>query len=217
MSRFEFGKIYGGAFGSMRLRVLTTTTAIALSGALLGGCIGNSVTPPATYDLVAPKVMTLTAPRAAKFQLVINEPSAVRSLENDRIMVRSGTRVAYFKGAAWTDRLPRLMQARMVEAFQNAGLVSAVGSRSDRLDADYELSTQVQAFQVEVDHGKAEAYANLYVKVIDGKNGRMVASRGFQSRVNTSDKDVEQMVIALNQAFDNVLREVVPWVAKRKR
>ena len=96
----------------MRARVLTTTTAIALSGALLGGCIiGNSVTPPAVYDLVAPKVMTLTAPRAAKFQLVINEPDAVRSLENDRILVRNGARVAYYKGAAWTDRLPRLMQA----------------------------------------------------------------------------------------------------------
>ncbi len=163
----------------MRPRGLITATTLALSGVLLGGCLGSNVTPPATYDLVAPKVMTLTAPRPAKFQLVVNEPSAVRSLETDRILVKSGQRIAYYKGAAWSDRLPRLMQARMVEAFQNAGLVSAVGSRSDRLDADYELSTQVQAFQVNVNQGYAEAYANLYVKIIDGDNGRMVASRGF--------------------------------------
>ena len=200
----------------MRSRALITATTVALSGVVLGGCLGSNVSPPATYDLVAPKVMTLTAPRAAKFQLVINEPAAVRSLENDRILVRSGSRVAYYKGAAWTDRLPRLMQARMVEAFQNTGLVRAVGSRSDRLDADYELSTQVQAFQVEVNKGQAEAHANLYVKVIDGDNGRMVASRGFEARVSTSEKDVDQMVVSLNQAFDQVLREVVPWVAKRK-
>ena len=199
----------------MRSRTLIIATTVALSGALLGGC--SSASPPSTYDLIAPKVMTLTAPRAAKFQLVINEPDAVRSLENDRIMVRDGAKVAYYKGAAWTDRLPRLMQVRMVEAFQNTGLVSAVGSRSDRLDADYELSTQVQSFQIEVTKGKAEAYANLYVKVIDGDNGRMVASRGFESRVSTSAKDVDQMVVSLNQAFDQVLREVVPWVAKRKR
>jgi cholesterol transport system auxiliary component len=160
--------------------------------------------------------MTLTAPRPAKFQLVINEPGTVRSLETDRIMVKSGARVAYYKNAAWSDRLPRLMQARMVEAFQNTGLVKAVGSRSDRLDADFELSTQVQAFQINVNQGQAEAYANLYVKVIDGNNGRMVASRGFEARVSTSSKDVEEMVISLNQAFDKVLREVVPWVAKRK-
>jgi len=200
----------------MRPRGLITATTLALSGVLLGGCLGSNVTPPATYDLVAPKVMTLTAPRPAKFQLVVNEPSAVRSLETDRILVKSGQRIAYYKGAAWSDRLPRLMQARMVEAFQNAGLVSAVGSRSDRLDADYELSTQVQAFQVNVNQGQAEAYANLYVKVIDGNNGRMVASRGFEARVGTSSKDVGEMVVSLNQAFDKVLREVVPWVAKRK-
>ncbi len=201
----------------MGSRPFITATTVALSGILLGGCLGSKVSQVATYDLVAPKVSTLTAPRAAKFQLVINEPGAVRSLENDRIMVRDGAKVAYYKGAAWTDRLPRLMQARMVEAFQNTGLVQAVGSRSDRLNADFELSTQVQAFQVEVNQGSADAYANLYVKVIDGDNGRMVASRGFEARVSTSPKDVDQMVVSLNQAFDQVLREVVPWVAKRKR
>ena len=201
----------------MGSRSFITATTVALSGILLGGCLGSKVSQVATYDLVAPKVSTLTAPRAAKFQLVINEPGAVRSLENDRIMVRDGAKVAYYKGAAWTDRLPRLMQARMVEAFQNTGLVQAVGSRSDRLNADFELSTQVQAFQVEVNQGSADAYANLYVKVIDGDNGRMVASRGFEARVSTSPKDVDQMVVSLNQAFDQVLREVVPWVAKRKR
>ncbi len=201
----------------MRPPALITGTALALCGVMLGGCLGSSAVPPATYDLAAPKVLTLTAPRPAKFQLVVNEPSAVRSLESDRILVRSGARVAYYKNAAWTDRLPRLMQARMIEAFQNAGLVSAVGSRSDRLDADVELATQVQAFQIEVNQGQAEAHARLYVKVIDGNNGRMTASRGFESRVSTSSTDVEEMVVSLNQAFDNVLREVVPWVANRKR
>ncbi len=200
----------------MRSRGLITATTIALSSVMLGGCLGSNAVPPATYDLVAPKIMTLTAPRPAKFQLVINEPGAVRSLETDRIMVKSGPQVAYYKGAAWSDRLPRLMQARMVEAFQNAGLVSAVGSRSDRLDADYELSTQVQAFQVNVDQGQSQAHASLYVKIIDGDNGRMVASRGFEASVGTSSKDVDEMVVSLNQAFDKVLREVVPWVAKRK-
>lgn len=197
-------------------RATITASVLALSGIMLGGCLGSNATPPATYDLVAPKVMTLTAPRPAKFQLVVGEPTAVRSLDTDRILVKSGARIAYYKDAAWSDHLPRLMQARMVEAFQNAGLVSAVGSRADRLDADYELATQVQAFDVEVDGSSAQARASLYVKVINGDNGRMVASRAFESRVPSSPKDVDQMVTSLNQAFDNVLREIVPWVAKRK-
>lgn len=197
-------------------RATITASVLALSGVMLGGCLGSNAVAPATYDLVAPKVMTVTAPRPAKFQLVVNEPTAVRSLDTNRIMVKSGARIAYYKDAAWSDHLPRLMQARMVEAFQNAGLVSAVGSRADRMDADYELTTQVQSFEVAVDGASAQAHASLYVKVINGDNGRMVASRGFESKVASSPDNAEAMVNSLNQAFDNVLRQVVPWVAKRK-
>lgn len=200
----------------MRHRMLITASALVLTGAILGGCLGSNAVAPATYDLVAPKISTLTAPRPAKFQLVINEPTAVRSLDTDRILVKSGARVAYYKDAAWSDRLPRLMQARMVEAFQNAGLVSAVGSRADRLDADYELTTQVQSFDVEIDGSSAQAHASLFVKVINGDNGRMVASRTFGSRVASSPNDAGQMVTSLNQAFDEVVRQVIPWVAKHK-
>lgn len=161
--------------------------------------------------------MTVTAPEPAQFQLVVNEPSAVRSLETDRIVVKpQPSRITYYKDAVWSDRLPRLMQARMVEAFENAGLVNAVGSRADRLDADLELASEVRAFQVEIDEGAGEAHVSLYVKVIDGENGRMVASRGFESRVPTSDSDVDEMVVALNEGFDKVLREVVPWVAEHE-
>ena len=200
----------------MRHRRIITASALVLAGTMLGGCLGGNGTPPATYDLVAPKVMTLTAPKPAKFQLVVNEPNAIRSLDNNRILVKSGARIAYYKDAAWSDHLPRLMQARMVEAFQNTGLVSAVGSRADRLDADYELSTQVRAFDVEVSGASAQAHASLFVKVVNGDNGRVVASRAFESRVPSSPNDAGEMVGSLNQAFDNVLHEMVPWVAKRK-
>lgn len=192
---------------------------IALCSIALGGCaLGGAATPPQTYDLLAPKVMTLTAPNPAKFQLVVNEPNAVRSLDTDRILVKPDpTKVAYYKGAAWSDRLPSLMQSRIVEAFQNAGLVSAVGSRSDRLNADLVLATEVRAFQVDVGKdGQAKAHASLYVKVIDGEKGRMIASRAFETQVDTSATDVNAMVTDLNQAFDKTLREIVPWVAARK-
>ena len=198
------------------MRFVAFITA-AVASLLLGGCAGGGA-PPATFDLLAPKVMTLTAPKPATFQLVVNEPRAVRSLETDRILVKpSAAQISYYKNAVWSDRLPRLLQARLVEAFQNAGLVSAVGSRADRLDADIEMASEVRAFQVDIDGGQARAHASLYVKVIDGKNGRMIASRGFESQTPTSATDVNQMVVALNQSFDKILHDVVPWVAARRR
>lgn len=190
---------------------------ILFASASLAGCAGGAKAPE-TFDLLAPRISTLTAPRPASFQLVVNEPIGVRALETDRILVKPGPeRVTYYKGAAWSDRLPRLLQVRMVEAFQNAGLVKAVGSRGDRLDADMELATQVTSFQVEVEQGGASAVIRVYLKLIDGQRGKMIDSRGFESRVPTSASDAAEMVASLNKAFDNVLRDVVPWVAKARK
>ena len=44
----------------------------------------------------------------------------------------------------------------------------------------------------------------------------MIASRGFEARVPTSATDVNDMVVSLNEAFDKVLRQAVPWVASRR-
>lgn len=197
-----------------RAAALATTL---LAGAWLGGCAGGA-SAPVTYDLLAPRVSTVTAPRPATFQLVVNEPIGVRALETDRILVKPGPeRVTYYKGAAWSDRLPRLLQVRMVEAFQNAGLVKAVGSRGDRLDADLELATQVTSFQVEVQPGGAFAVIRVFMKLIDGQRGKMIDSRAFESRVPTSATNAAEMVASLNKAFDAVLRDIVPWVASSHR
>ena len=178
----------------------------------------SAAIPPDTFDLRAPRVMTVTAPKPARFQLVVNEPSAIRSLGSSRILVKPNPeQVTYFKGAAWSDKLPRLVQARMVQAFQNAGLVHAVGSRADRLDADMELAAQLNAFQVEVNQGDASAHINIYVKLIDGQRGRMLASRAFETRVPTSYNNASVMVASMNEAFDNVMRDIVPWVASVRR
>ncbi len=179
--------------------------------------MGNA-SAPQTFDLLAPRISTVTAPRAAPFQLVVNEPIGIRSLESDRILVKPGpARITYYKGAVWSDRLPRLMQVRMIEAFQNTGLVKAVGSRGDRLDADLELATQIRSFQVEVGQGGPVAVISVFVKLVDGQRGKMIASRGFEARVATSASDVSEMVVSLNKAFSTVLRDIVPWVAARHR
>ncbi len=193
-----------------------TIGAIALTGLALAGC-GGGGTPPATFDLLAPRVMTVTAPKPSRFQLVVNQPIAIRALETDRILVKPApAQIAYYKGAVWGDRLPRLLQARMVEAFENTGLIKAVGSRADRLDADLEMASEVRAFQIEVDGGRGSAHASLFIKLIDSKSGRMIASRRFEARVPSSATDVNDMVVSLNEAFDKVLRDAVPWVASRK-
>src|SRR5512134_241006 len=107
------------------------------------GCALAGSKPPATYDLVAPRSFAAT-PRPAPWQLVVYEPTAVHALETNRLMVRPrADQVSYYKGVAWSDRLPRLVQARIIETFQNSGAVKAVSSSTGQ----YALATELRAFQ----------------------------------------------------------------------
>jgi cholesterol transport system auxiliary component len=185
----------------------TGLLCLSLAGCALAG--GNRA--PTTYDLVAPRSFAGTA-KPARFQLVVSEPVAVHALETDRIMVRQGgDKISYYKGIAWSDRLPRLVQARMIETFQNSGSVKAVSNAS----GDYSLSTELRSFQIDVSGSQTAADVDIFAKLVNG-SGKVVASKGFTSRVTASSDAPAQAVAALNQAFTEVVQDTTTWVAARR-
>jgi cholesterol transport system auxiliary component len=177
----------------------------------LAGCALGGNRAPATYDLVAPRSFAAST-KPARFQLVVNEPGAVHALETDRIMVRqNGDKISYYKGIAWSDRLPRLVQARMIETFQNSGAVKAVSSSS----GDYSLATELRAFQIDVSGSQTAADVDIFAKLIN-RSGKVVASKGFTARVNATSDSPAQAVAALNQAFTEVVQDSTQWVAAHR-
>jgi cholesterol transport system auxiliary component len=192
-------------------RSAPTLAAGVLCLGLLGCALAGSK-PPATYDLVAPRSFAAT-PRPAPWQLVVHEPTAVHALETDRLMVRpQADQVSYYKGVAWSDRLPRLVQARIIETFQNSGAVKAVSSGTGQ----YALVTDLRAFQIDVTSGKAFAEIEIFAKLVSTASGKVVATKGFSARVPATTDSPADAIAALNQAFTEVLQDTTTWVASRK-
>jgi cholesterol transport system auxiliary component len=168
--------------------------------------------PPSTYDLVAPRSFA-SAPRPAPWQLVVYEPTTVHALETNRLMVRPrADQVSYYKDVAWSDRLPRLVQARIIETFQNSGAVKAVSASTGQ----YALVTDLRAFQIDVTSGKAYAEIEIFAKLVNAGSGKMIASKGFSARVPATSDSPADAIAALNQAFTEVLQDTTTWVASRK-
>jgi cholesterol transport system auxiliary component len=179
---------------------------------LFGCALAAGSRPPTTYDLVAPRSFA-GAPRPAQWQLVVYEPTAVHALETDRLMVRpSADQVSYYKGIAWSDRLPRLVQARMIETFQNSGAVKAVSATSGQ----YALATELRAFQIDVSSGRPAAEIDLFARLINASTGKVVATKGFSARVAATSDSPADSIAALNQAFTEVLQDTTTWVASRR-
>jgi cholesterol transport system auxiliary component len=189
-------------------RIATLALAAALPLAACGGGLFSKGAP-ATYDLTAAR-----GPRAAgpvRGQLLVNEPTALAILETERIVVRPAEgQVAYLAGAQWSDRLPRLLQARLVQSFENASRLRAVGRPGERLTADYQLVTDIRAFNITAT-SPASAEVEIAVKLVVDRTGRILGARVFKVSIPARAAEGPDAVAALDTAFGEAAIEIVRW------
>lgn len=189
------------------------SAAFALLGALiLAGCA--LAPPPETFDLSAPKHGF--AARPAKGILVVEEPSGSAPDDSDRVVVRTGrASIAFLKGAQWVDRLPKLIQDRLIDSFENANLVRSAARPTDGLNADYKLFTSIRRFDISAATG--EAVVQLSAKLENEHNGRVIAGQIFTGRATGQAGHGASAVHALDQALAQVMRQIVDWSAAHMR
>jgi cholesterol transport system auxiliary component len=186
-----------------------------LVAAALTGCAalpGGGPAPLDTYDLTS--ISTEAAgPKRGRMQILVAEPGALKALDGENVVVRpSAGSVEFLKGAQWADRLPRVVQARLVEALQATGRLGGVGKPGEGLAIDYQVVTEIRAFEVRLD-GAPRAEVVLYVKLLNDRNGVVRAARGFSASAPLGGgTGNDAYVAALDRAFAQVVRELVPWV-----
>lgn len=200
-----------GRCSHLRRAAVAAALAVLLSGC--GGGLGfGSKPPPPTYDLFAAQ----SFPRRsgpARGQLIVTEPTALAALDTEKIVVRPNPdEVAQLGTAQWQDRLPKLLQARILQSFENASRLRAVGKPGDRLTADYQLVVDVRAFEISAANSTADVV--IAAKIVRDRTGRIAAARIFRASVPASDINGAGAVAALNEAFANVAVQLVLWAAR---
>lgn len=186
--------------------------AAVLMAAGLAGCAAILPTPAVeTYDLAAAEPSKATAGRS--LQVLVAEPTSDRAFDTDRIVVRpSATEIAYFSGAQWADRLPRLLQSRLVAALEASGRFRAAGRPGQGLAIDRQIVTEIRAFDYEASAGRV--VIALSVKTMDDRTGRVLAAESFRAEEPSGD-DAKSAVAAFDRAQARLLPEIVAWAAKR--
>jgi cholesterol transport system auxiliary component len=179
---------------------------LGLAAALVAASCGSA--PPETFDLSAAVVPDAHRLRG---QIAIREPVAALDLDGQRILVRTGPEtVAYLSGAQWSDRLPTLIQTRLVQTFQNAHLLQ-VGRAGGGVAADYSLELDIRAF--ELDAKAVQADVDIAAKIVSITGGRVVAARIFKVQVPAAGTSGAQATAALNAALSAVMTQIVGFVS----
>jgi cholesterol transport system auxiliary component len=196
-----------------RINAALRLLASAAMATTLVACSGALSTPPTTFDLRAPS--EVKPARGTRAQLVVAEPSAVHVLDSDRIVVRPKVgEVSYLSGAQWADRLPKLVQVRLIQTFENAKRIGSVGSPDDKLSADATLVTEIRTFEVGVAES-AVATVEISAKLVSESNGRIIAANLFRASVPARGTAGPQASEALDEALQSVLRGIVGWASAR--
>lgn len=177
---------------------------------LLAGCAVVQGPPPETYDLTAPRDFSGKV-GGTRAQLLISNPSSVSVLDSERIVVRPDPYVVtYLKGAQWTDKLPKLLQTRIVQAFENTGNVRAVGRPGEGLLIDYQIVLDIRNFEIDSSSGTAQVL--ISAKIMNDRNGRVLSSQQIGGQATISGSGNDEMVAALDSASQAAIDQLVRWV-----
>src|SRR5260370_39823452 len=99
-----------------------------------------------TYDLQAPSNLG-PASKTIKGQLAIPEPTAVTMLETQRMLFSPAKDYPGFADVLWADSIPKLLQARRIETFEDYDSAHAPLRVADVGQTDFQLLIDVRRFR----------------------------------------------------------------------
>ncbi|TVR10166.1 MAG: ABC transporter [Salinarimonadaceae bacterium] len=193
-------------FPAMRTRKLARLVSAGLLGLALAGCASAALT---VFSLNAPERLPATA-RALPGLLLIAPPSSIQIYATERIVVREANgSLSHLPDAQWADQLPALLQSRLVASFENSRRITGVSRPGDRVSPDFQLNTEVRAF--EIDAATGLAVVELSVRAVSEASGRVARARVFRATAPVAEVTPVSAVSALDAALQKVLVEIVGW------
>lgn len=183
---------------------------LPLVAALVSGCGGKANND--TFDL------SLTPSGEGAFarnrQILVPEPTALKLLNSEQVVVRvSPSEIQYLANSRWGDRLPALVQSKLVEAFENSGRLGGVGKPGQGLAIDYQVVTDIRAFEVNSGSPRM-ANVEISAKLLNDRNGTVRAQSVFRATAPVSGAQNRDFIEALDRAFAKVGAEIVDWALK---
>ena len=132
-----------------------------------------------TYDLRAARAAFPARPaRPSRAGIVIPEPTAVIKLDTQRFLFSSDEEYPDFAEAMWADSIPKLLQAKLLESFENYDIAHAPRAQWMECRQTINFLIDVRRFQITIDP-EPVADIGLSARILS-KGGKVLAARLFQ-------------------------------------
>jgi phospholipid/cholesterol/gamma-HCH transport system substrate-binding protein len=133
-------------------------------------------------------------------------------LETQRFLFSPAGDYPGFADVLWADSIPKLLQARLIEGFENYDIAHAPLRIADISQTDFQLLIDVRRFRVATD-SQPVAEIGLSARIVD-RNGKVIASRLFEDSERFDKVEPPAAVAAFNDAFGRIAKEMIAWTVQ---
>lgn len=187
----------------------------------LAGCISliKEPDPIAVYTLRPEAVDAANLP-AVSWSLTVIRPNSLAFLDSNRIAVRPEPNILQvYKGANWSESLPDLVQANLVQALENSGRIKSVSRQNSGVPAEVAMLVDIRQFESVYASGAKipDAVIQMHVKVLEYPSNRVIAVQTFNASVPSASKDIPDVVLALERGLNTITAEIVAFTLANGR
>ena len=117
-------------------------------------------------------------------------------------------------------RAPAMVQTLLVESFENANRIVAVGRESIGLRANFVLKTELREFQAEYPGPESIGTVNptvrvrLNAKLVRVPERTIIGSRNFEDLAEAEAPNIVSVVSAFDDALGSVMGGTVEWTLR---
>jgi cholesterol transport system auxiliary component len=134
----------------------------------------------------------------------------VQMLDSQNVVVHvSGQEYQFLGDSQWSDRLPKLVQLKLAQAFQASGKVGGAGLPGEGLAIDEQVQTTINTFEISPSQGAA--VVDITARLLNDRTGQVRATKNFRAAAPLSGSGNKASIAALNTAFGQVSGELVGW------
>ncbi|WP_456684770.1 ABC-type transport auxiliary lipoprotein family protein, partial [Bradyrhizobium sp. P5_C11_2] len=105
-----------------------------------------------------------------------------------------------------------LVQARLIDSFENYDIAHAPLRTTDLGQADYQLLIDIRRFRIATE-GETRVEIGLSARIVD-KNGKVVASRLVEASEKLDKVEPAAAVAAFDAAFARIAKELIGWTVQ---
>jgi ABC-type uncharacterized transport system auxiliary subunit len=192
--------------------------ALVLAASLCTACGGSlfeSNIPVATRYVLAsvPPATDPSTTAATGIDLAISRPDVAPGLDTERVAVLRGRQLDYFRGSQWGGTVTEVVQALLINSFQDQHLFRSVAAEQTRISGDYIFDVEVRDFQAEYAAGDAPPVARV---TIVGRVIRLSDRQMINTMTATASKAAtENRMGAVAAAFESAAQQVALELANK--